>query len=75
MFPSTENTLENIIEGILTKLPSVCLLPIKVDCTQFVLLKRFRYANIPLELLPSAAANFANTALDYRRGILTNNGI
>lgn len=64
MFSSTENILENIIEGILTKLLSVCLLPIKVDDAQFTLLKLFRYANILLELLPSSAANFANAALD-----------
>lgn len=75
MFSSTENILENIIEGILTKLPSVCLLPIQVDDAQFTLLKLFRYANILLELLPSSAANFANAALDYRRGVLTNNDI
>jgi len=75
MFSSTENILENIIEGILIKLSSLCLLPIKADHAQFTLLKPFGYSNIPLQLDPSSAANFANTALDYRRGILTNNDI
>lgn len=71
-FSSTESILQIIKAGVSTKLPSVCLLPIKVDHAQFTLLKPMPHQSYSQGLQPTLPTLLEITEEEYWQ-IMTQN--